>query len=155
HRQAGEVVEAADVAGLGACLRELRAVEGGAFVAAGDLPPQELLLSRAELVAVDRLELRLVVRLRAQRPGARIAARGAMDVGLTMSTHGLLRRDERDFFLQKLEPSEMRPVELAQLAERLGYHSVWFSDHVCMGRDLSAQHTANESGTRAYPDRPV
>jgi len=78
-----------------------------------------------------------------------------MDVGLTMSTHGLLRRDERDFFLQKLEPSEMRPVELAQLAERLGYHSVWFSDHVCMGRDLSAQHTANESGTRAYPDRPV
>jgi len=72
-----------------------------------------------------------------------------------MSTHGLLRRNERDFFLQKLEPSEMRHVELAQLAENVGYHSVWFSDHICMGRDLGAKHTANESGTRAYPDRPV
>jgi probable F420-dependent oxidoreductase len=78
-----------------------------------------------------------------------------MDIGLTMSTHGLLTRDERDFFLQRLEPEEMRVVELAQLADRLGYHSLWLSDHVCMGRDLGAQHTANESGTRAYPDRPV
>jgi len=78
-----------------------------------------------------------------------------MDVGLTMSTHGLLTRDERDFFLQRLKPSEMRVVELAQLADRLGYHSLWFSDHVCMGRDLGTRHTANESGTRAYPERPV
>ena len=78
-----------------------------------------------------------------------------MDVGLAMSTHGLLTRDERDFFLQRLEPEEMRPIELAQLADRLGYHSLWFSDHVCMGRDLGAKHTANESGMRAYPDRPV
>jgi probable F420-dependent oxidoreductase len=78
-----------------------------------------------------------------------------MDVGLTMSTHGLLTRDEQDFFLQRLEPEEMRVVELAQLADRLGYHSVWLSDHVCMGRDLGAMHTANESGTRAYPERPV
>jgi len=78
-----------------------------------------------------------------------------MDIGLAMSTHGLLARDERDFFLQKLEPAEMRPVELAVLAERLGYHSVWFSDHVVMGRDLSASHTANFSGTRAYPERPA
>ena len=78
-----------------------------------------------------------------------------MDVGLTMSTHGLLRRDERDFFLQRLEPGEMRVLELARLADRLGYHSLWLSDHVCMGRDLGAKHTANESGTRAYPDRPV
>ena len=78
-----------------------------------------------------------------------------MDVGLTMSTHGLLIRNDRDFFLQRLEPQEMRPVELAQLAERVGFHSLWLSDHVCMGRNLGARHTANESGTRAYPDRPV
>jgi probable F420-dependent oxidoreductase len=78
-----------------------------------------------------------------------------MDVGLTMSTHGLLVRNDRDFFLQRLEPSEMRVLELARLADRLGYHSLWLSDHVCMGRDLGARHTANESGTRAYPDRPV
>ena len=62
-------------------------------------------------------------------------------------------RDERDFYLQKLPAAEMRPVEVAQLAERLGYHSVWFSDHVCMGRDEGAFHTANTSGTRAYPNR--
>jgi probable F420-dependent oxidoreductase len=78
-----------------------------------------------------------------------------VDVGLTMSTHGLLTRDDRDFFLRKLEPDEMRPLELARLAERAGYHSVWLSDHVCMGRDAGTRHTANESGTRAYPERPV
>jgi probable F420-dependent oxidoreductase len=78
-----------------------------------------------------------------------------MDIGLAMSTHGLLVRDERDFFLQRLDPAEMRPVELAVRAEQLGYHSVWFSDHVAMGRTVSTRHTANESGKRAYPDRPA
>ena len=79
----------------------------------------------------------------------------AVDIGLTMSTHGLLTRDERDFFLQHLDPADMRPVELAEHAERLGYHSVWFSDHVVMGRTVTTRHTANESGTRAYPEQPV
>jgi probable F420-dependent oxidoreductase len=78
-----------------------------------------------------------------------------MEFGLTMPTHGLLMRDERDFHLQKLAASEMRPVEVATLAEELGYHSVWFSDHVCMGRDEGAFHTANTSGARAYPNRPA
>jgi probable F420-dependent oxidoreductase len=78
-----------------------------------------------------------------------------MDFGLTMPTHGLLMRDERDFYLQKLPAAEMRPVEVARRAEELGYHSVWFSDHVCMGRDESAFHTANMSGTRAYPNQPT
>jgi probable F420-dependent oxidoreductase len=78
-----------------------------------------------------------------------------VDIGLTMSTHGLLRRDEQDFFLERLAPEQMRTVELAELAERLGYHSVWFSDHVVMGRTATTRHTANESGTRAYPDQPV
>jgi hypothetical protein len=30
-----------------------------------------------------------------------------MKVGLTMSTDGLLRRDDRDFFLQRIEASEI------------------------------------------------
>ncbi len=77
-----------------------------------------------------------------------------MDIGLTMSTHGLLVRSERDFFLQRLDPDDMRPLELADLAERLGYHSLWLSDHVVMGRTVSTYHTANESGARAYPERP-
>jgi probable F420-dependent oxidoreductase len=78
-----------------------------------------------------------------------------VDFGLTMPTHGLLLRDERDFYLQKIPASEMQPVEVARLAERLGYHSVWFSDHVCMGRDEGTFHTANTSGKRAYPNQPV
>jgi probable F420-dependent oxidoreductase len=78
-----------------------------------------------------------------------------VDFGLTMPTHGLLLRDERDFYLQPLPAAEMRPVEVARLAERLGYHSVWFSDHVCMGRDTDTFHTANTSGKRAYPNQPV
>src|SRR2546430_747715 len=88
-------------------------------------------------------------------PWPRIDSASRMDVGLTMSTHGLLRRDERNFFLQRLEPEQMCVVELGRLADRLGYHSLWLSDHICMGRDIGAKHTANESGTRAYPERPV
>ena len=71
-----------------------------------------------------------------------------------MPTHGLLMRDERDFYLQKLPAAEMRPVEV-EAAEQLGYHSVWFSDHVCMGRDEGVFHTVNMSGTRAYPNQPT
>ena len=76
-----------------------------------------------------------------------------MDIGVTMPTHGLLTRDEQNFFLHRLAPQDVRPFEFARLAERCGYHSVWFSDHVCMGRDEGAFHTANTSGTRAYPNR--
>src|SRR5881397_1115897 len=78
-----------------------------------------------------------------------------MDIAVTMPTHGLLTRNERDFFLQRIEPEEVRPIEFAQHAERLGYHSLWFSDHVVMGRDLDQFYPANLSGTRAYPRRPT
>ena len=78
-----------------------------------------------------------------------------MDIGVTMPTHGLLTRDERDFFLQRIEPEEVRPIEFAQHAEKLGYHSLWFSDHVVMGRDLEMFYPANLSGTKAYPQRPT
>ncbi|WP_459969452.1 TIGR03619 family F420-dependent LLM class oxidoreductase [Nocardioides pyridinolyticus] len=42
-------------------------------------------------------------------------------------------------------------VEVAQLAERLDYHSLWFSDHVLMTRSSDSGHPANWSGERAYP----
>ena len=41
-------------------------------------------------------------------------------------------------------------------AEELGFHSVWFSDHVVTERVTGeGEHPANLSGKRAYPDRPV
>lgn len=78
-----------------------------------------------------------------------------MDIGVTMPTHGLLARDEQDFFLQRIEPQDVRPFEFARHAEDLGYHSLWFSDHVVMGRDLEMYYPANLSGTKAYPQRPT
>jgi probable F420-dependent oxidoreductase len=77
-----------------------------------------------------------------------------MDIGVAMPTHGLLTRDETNFYLQRVEADEMRVVEYAQRAEELGYHSVWFSDHVVMGGDLDVDYPANLSGKKAYPLRP-
>jgi probable F420-dependent oxidoreductase len=78
-----------------------------------------------------------------------------VDIGFVMPTHGLLTRDERDFFLQRVEPDQVRAFEFARFAEQLGYHSLWFSDHVVMGRDLQMRYPANLSGTKAYPQRPT
>jgi probable F420-dependent oxidoreductase len=72
-----------------------------------------------------------------------------------MPTHGLLFRDDTDFGVQRIAPEDVRPFEYAQHAEKLGYHSLWFSDHVVMGRDLSMDYPANQSGKKAYPERPV
>ena len=55
-----------------------------------------------------------------------------MEIGLYMNTHGLGIRDERDWWLQPIPATTMKPVEMAQLAERSGFHSLWFSDHVAM-----------------------
>ena len=78
-----------------------------------------------------------------------------MDIGITMPTHGLLTRTEQDFFLQRLEPDQVQPFEFARHAEQLGYHSLWFSDHVVMGADLDMYYPANQSGKKAYPQRPT
>ena len=52
-----------------------------------------------------------------------------------MHTHSLGIRDEEIWRLQVLPAAEMRPAKIAQLvAERFGYYSVWFSDHVLVTR---------------------
>ena len=76
-----------------------------------------------------------------------------MDIGIGMNSHGLVTREGRDCFVQALPAEEMRTLELCRLAERLGYHSLWFGDHVLMDRDTGADHPANASGRRAHPDR--
>jgi probable F420-dependent oxidoreductase len=79
-----------------------------------------------------------------------------MDFGLTLLTHGVMTRDQDgDCVLKNIPPEEMRPVESAVRAEELGFHSVWFSDHVVTERVTEGEHPANISGKRAYPERPV
>lgn len=76
-----------------------------------------------------------------------------MDIGLYATTHGLGYRDDTNFLARSLPPEHMRPVEIAQLADQLGYHSMWFPDHVCMPLESDSEHVANVSGTRAYESR--
>ena len=78
-----------------------------------------------------------------------------MDIGFVMPTHGLLTRNEQDFFLQRIEPDQVRAFEFGRRAEELGFHSLWFSDHVVMGKDLDMFYPANLSGTKAYPQKPT
>lgn len=73
-----------------------------------------------------------------------------MEVSLMMPTHGLLFRNEENAFLPAPDRN-VDVVEVAQLAERLDYHSLWFSDHVLMTRSSDSGHPANWSGERAYP----
>ncbi len=53
-----------------------------------------------------------------------------MELGLITNTHGCGGRDDTDWWHQPMPPEEMRPVESAQLAERLGFYMVSFGDHV-------------------------
>lgn len=76
-----------------------------------------------------------------------------MEIGMYASTHGVGLRDEQNFYGQSIPGTEMRPAEAAQRAERSGFHSMWFPDHVCMPRQSTSAHVANVSGRRAYqPD---
>jgi probable F420-dependent oxidoreductase len=78
-----------------------------------------------------------------------------MDIGLNMPTHGLLHRQGRDIFIEKVAPEELRLAHIAERAEQLGYHSLWFPDHVLMPRVIASAHTVNpESGKSAYDDQP-
>ena len=55
-----------------------------------------------------------------------------MQLGLFLNTHGVTNRDDHDWWHQEMDADEMRPIESAQLAERLGYHSVWLGDHIAL-----------------------
>ena len=76
-----------------------------------------------------------------------------MEIGLYATTHGIGYRDELNFFLKSTSLEEMRPIRIAQLAERAGFHSMWFADHVCMPTGSASAHVANASGKRAYEAR--
>lgn len=78
-----------------------------------------------------------------------------MQIGLFLNTHGVGDRDENDWYHQPMRPEEMRPVESAQLAERLGYHSVWMGDHVAPLAPASPVSPAWVGGVKPhYPAHP-
>jgi probable F420-dependent oxidoreductase len=76
-----------------------------------------------------------------------------MKIALYGHTHGIGWRNETDQFARSIPATSMRPVEVAQAAERAGFHSMWFPDHVCMPIESTSGHVANESRTRAYEPR--
>src|SRR5580658_6499575 len=72
-----------------------------------------------------------------------------------MPTHGLLSRQGADIFIQKIAADDLPLIKFAERAEALGYHSLWFPDHVLMPRESESAHLVNpESGRNAYPERP-
>ena len=78
-----------------------------------------------------------------------------MQIGTYMDTHGVIVRSETEFWVENVAPETMRPLELARLAERCGYHSLWFPDHVTLPLETTPVHIVNpESGKRHYVERP-
>jgi probable F420-dependent oxidoreductase len=78
-----------------------------------------------------------------------------MQLGLFLNTHGVTNREERDWWHQAQPVEEMRPVESARLAERLGFHSVWMGDHVALPEESPESVTPiGGEMRRHYPPRP-
>jgi alkanesulfonate monooxygenase SsuD/methylene tetrahydromethanopterin reductase-like flavin-dependent oxidoreductase (luciferase family) len=73
-----------------------------------------------------------------------------------MHTHGLGMRDEERWRLQVFPAAKTRPAKIARLAERFGYHSVWFSDHVLVTRKPgSDSHERCLSGAEPVPNNAL
>jgi len=59
--------------------------------------------------------------LRSRRAADSIQGEKPMEIGLYATTDGIGYRDELNFFLKSTPIEEMRPVRIAQLAERTGF----------------------------------
>lgn len=79
-----------------------------------------------------------------------------MDIGLFMNTHGLGATIDDQWYLQGVDAREMQPARIGKQAESLGYHSLWFSDHVLVTVSSESLHLSADplEGKRAYPERP-
>jgi probable F420-dependent oxidoreductase len=76
-----------------------------------------------------------------------------MKIGLYAHTHGISYRDAQNKFVKSIPATSMHPIEIARKAERSGFHSMWFPDHVCMPLSSTSGHVVNESRTRGYEPR--
>jgi len=73
-----------------------------------------------------------------------------MQIGLYANTHGVGYRDDDNNYTRSVPGENLEPVAIAQTAERNGFHSIWFPDHVCMPTETNSAHIANKSGARSY-----
>ena len=76
-----------------------------------------------------------------------------MQIGLYANTHGVGYRDDVNNYTRSVPGALLEPVAVAQTAERNGFHSIWFPDHVCMPSETSSAHIANQTGARTYSPR--
>ena len=77
-----------------------------------------------------------------------------MELGLFLSTHGITNREEGDWWHQDTLVEDIAPVQSAQLAERLGFHSVWMGDHVSLPEESPGSVTPiGGKMRRHYPPR--
>ena len=76
-----------------------------------------------------------------------------MQLGLYAHTHGLGYREGEDNRTANVPAATLQPTTVAVEAERAGFHSMWFPDHVCMPTETASAHVANTSGTRSYQPR--
>lgn len=73
-----------------------------------------------------------------------------MQIGIYANTHGLGYRDDTNNLTRSLRAGLLEPPTIAQDAERAGFHSMWFPDHVCMPLSTKSSHVANTTGRRSY-----
>ena len=76
-----------------------------------------------------------------------------MQIGLYANTHGVGYRDDVNNYTRSVPGATLEPVAVAQTAERNGFHSIWFPDHVCMPSETNSAHIANQTGARSYSPR--
>ncbi|MEZ5265716.1 MAG: LLM class flavin-dependent oxidoreductase [Acidimicrobiales bacterium] len=76
-----------------------------------------------------------------------------MQIGLYAHTHGLGYREGVDNRTASTPAATLQPAAVAADAERSGFHSMWFPDHVCMPMQTGGAHVANVTGKRSYQPR--
>ncbi len=76
-----------------------------------------------------------------------------MQLGLYAHTHGLGYREGENNRTRSVPAQQLQPAAVAVDAERAGFHSMWFPDHVCMPMETGSAHVANVTGTRSYQPR--
>ncbi|MFT5531064.1 MAG: putative F420-dependent oxidoreductase [Candidatus Poriferisodalaceae bacterium] len=76
-----------------------------------------------------------------------------MQTAMYAHTHGLGYREGENNRTRSVPADQLVPTQVAVDAERAGFHSMWFPDHVCMPLETASAHVANVTGKRSYSPR--